>query len=170
MQPQQTLPSSSLKTEIASERKPKKQQQQPRQLLSCTKCRERKVKVSHVNAALVHVSILSLDTNSVIAPSHALLVVPEVYQRNVTSSWEKGQNSGRFSSHSSSEGYELKINDSKNASWPTRRRTLKTVKLKRALQEPEQSRMDGVQVINDASAQTIRLTAFTLDLQDWLVS
>lgn len=51
---QQALPSSSLRIDrslTASEKKLKKQTQ-PRQLLSCNKCRERKVKVSFTEHAL----------------------------------------------------------------------------------------------------------------------
>jgi hypothetical protein len=62
-QSQQTLPSSSLRIEsplTASEKKLKKQQ--PRQLLSCTKCRERKVKVSLSVQRFSYLSILSLTT------------------------------------------------------------------------------------------------------------
>jgi hypothetical protein len=53
---QQDLPSSSSRIDrplTASEKKLKKQTQ-PRQLLSCNKCRERKVKVSFTGRALVY--------------------------------------------------------------------------------------------------------------------
>jgi len=53
---QQALPSSSSRIDrslTASEKKLKKQTQ-PRQLLSCNKCRERKVKVSFADQALKH--------------------------------------------------------------------------------------------------------------------
>jgi hypothetical protein len=82
-QPQQTLSSTALQTNDPSTvpEKRLKKQTQPRQLLSCTKCRERKAKVSLTGRKFVHMSYLTL-VYSVTAQSHALLVVLEDCQRS----------------------------------------------------------------------------------------
>ena len=70
---------------VASERA--KKLQCPRQLLSCTKCRERKVKVSES----VEADGLATDAvrNSVIARSRARRVALAAIPRNASSSWAR---------------------------------------------------------------------------------
>jgi hypothetical protein len=82
-QPQQTLSSTALQTDgpLTVPEKRLKRQTQPRQLLSCTKCRERKVKVGLTDQKFVHMSYLTL-VYSVTAQSHAPLVALEDCQKS----------------------------------------------------------------------------------------
>jgi len=49
---------------LAESNRKKQQAQQPRQLLSCTKCRERKVKVSHIHRFALQVAMCEMQTVS----------------------------------------------------------------------------------------------------------
>jgi hypothetical protein len=82
-QPQQTLSSTALQTNdpLTTPEKRLKKQTQPRQLLSCTKCRERKVKVGLTDQKFVHMSYLTL-VYSVTEQSHAPLVALEDCQKS----------------------------------------------------------------------------------------
>jgi hypothetical protein len=100
---QQGLPSSSSRIDrplTASEKKLKKQTQ-PRQLLSCNKCRERKVKVSSTIHCSYTCTLHLSSIYSVTVQSHALLVVPEAFPKNVTLFWEREPTLGLFNNRSS---------------------------------------------------------------------
>lgn len=83
-----------------------KKKPQPRQLLSCTKCRERKVKVSYLSR-----SNSIADNNSAIEPSPAQLAVPEVIQKNVNLLLEKVMTTVQFSNRMRSENYASRCRD-----------------------------------------------------------
>jgi hypothetical protein len=107
---------------------------------------------------------------SVTVQSHALLVVPEVFPKNVTLFWERELTLDQFNNLSSYEDYELKTSDLKSVCWLTDLQSQRRVRLKRALRMPKRVLLQGNQPASDGFARMSRSTASTLDLQGWQVS
>lgn len=139
---------------------------QTRQLLSCTKCRERKVKVSQSPS---HSMTSQTDTsNSATARNHVLHVVQEVIRKNASSSSEKGMITVPFSNPTRFANFATKIRDCdrdcKSLACHNRARRTKMMarRIKRRRSRCREQRQD-----NDASRREKELTTSTSERLVW---